>query len=117
MNQLATKLSGNSEARRLMQSAKSKITISSVLSGVGGFLIGFPIGYAIGGGEDPNWLMAAGGAVLVGVGLPIGARGYKQVNEAVKIYNKELENPSGAKFKPQFHIAASPQSVGLLLRF
>jgi len=117
MNELATKVSGNSEARGLMQSAKSKVGISMVLSGVGGFLIGFPIGYAIGGGEDPNWWMAAGGAVLVGVGLPIGNRGYKQAREAVNIYNKQLENPSGSKFKPQFHVAASPQGIGLLVKF
>jgi len=96
MNELATKVSGNSEARRLMQSGKSKIGIGNVLAGAGGFLIGFPIGYAIGGGQ-PNWWMAAGGAVLAGVGLPIGGRGYRQAREAVNIYNKQLENTSGSK--------------------
>lgn len=116
MNQLADKVSGNFESRKLMRSAKSKIGISSVLSGIGGFLIGWPIGTAIGGGE-PNWIMAAGGVVLAGIGFPIGSKGYKQVREAVRLHNKSLENPSGATFKPQFEIAASPNRVGLLIRF
>lgn len=116
MNELAAKVSANSEARKFMQSAKSNIGMSTVLGGAGGFLIGWPIGSAIGGGE-PNWLLAAGGVVLVGVSLPLSNSGYKKARKAVNIYNQQLEDPSGSKFKPQFELAASAQGIGLLVKF
>lgn len=116
MNQLANIVSGNFESRQLMRSAKSKIGISSVISGIGGGLIGWNIGTAI-GGSDPNWIMTAGGVVLAGIGFPIAMKGYKQAREAVSLYNKSLGNSSGSTFKPQFEIVTSPNRVGLLVMF
>ena len=40
-----------------------------VLGAVGGGLIGWPIGQAIGGAEDPNWALAAAGAGALAVAI------------------------------------------------
>ncbi len=116
IKEVAKIVSGNMEARKLMRSAKSNIEMGTILSGIGGFLIGWPIGSAIGGGE-PNWLLAAGGVVAAGIGIPLSNSGFKRARQSVRIYNKSLPNTSGSQFKPQFHLAASQQGIGLLIKF
>ena len=49
------------EAVSLINKAKTSYAFASILSYAGGFMIGWPIGTAIGGGE-PNWTLAAIGA-------------------------------------------------------
>lgn len=57
-----------------------------IFSYAGGFMIGWPIGTAIGGG-DPNWGIAAAGVGCVLLSIPL-ANGYKKnAKEAVSIYN------------------------------
>jgi len=117
INQLAKIVSDDLEAKKLMRSAKSNVQMGTILAGVGGFLIGWPVGSAIGGGE-PNWLLAAGGVLAAGIGLPLSNSGYKRAREAVRIYNNSLEKPTGSnKFKPQFEIATTQNGIGLLMRF
>ena len=45
----------NSEAHKEMKRAMSNYNAASVFAGVGGALIGWPLGTAAGGG-DPNWI-------------------------------------------------------------
>jgi hypothetical protein len=56
------------EARAEMKKAQSYLLAGSIFSYTGGFLIGYPIGTAIGGGE-PVWAMAAVGAGLIALAV------------------------------------------------
>ena len=47
MGKLVTAMESNSEALKFMKKAKSNNVLASILGGVGGALIGFPIGTAI----------------------------------------------------------------------
>ena len=53
-------------------------------------MIGWPIGQAVGGAEDPNWALAGVGAGLFVVGIVFGVRSDKQVREGVTIYNDSI---------------------------
>jgi len=116
MKRLVAKVSNNPQVFRLMKSAKLNVDIGTILSGIGGFLIGWPIGTAIGGGE-PNWLLAVGGVVLSISGYPLSNNGYKRAKKAVGIYNASLDKPASSNFKPQFEVAATKNGLGLMIRF
>ena len=68
--QLAEILAPNAEATKELKSARSAQTWASVFGTVGGVLIGYPIGTALGGGKA-NWTSAAVGAGLIVVAIPI----------------------------------------------
>ena len=54
----------NEQAYKLIKSAQSTYTWGKcIFSYAGGFMIGYPLGTALGGGE-PNWAMANIGAGL-----------------------------------------------------
>lgn len=116
MKQVFNKVSNNPAARKLVKPAKTKINIGNALAGVGGFCIGYTLGTAAGGGE-PNWILAVSGIALGIASYPIASSGYKQANQAVRIYNNGLDKATGAVFKPKIEIAASGNSIGLLVRF
>ena len=50
------------------EKGRNKSNIANVLGFVGGALIGYPVGRAIAGAEEPGWPLAAGGATIVIVG-------------------------------------------------
>src|SRR5687767_14455603 len=64
MSQLVKIMQPNEQAYKQIKSAQSNKTFADIIGGIGGFLIGWPLGTAIGGG-DPNWTMAGIGAGLV----------------------------------------------------
>ena len=79
----------NQEAYMIMKKAKSNYDIGSVIGSVGGFLIGWPLGTLIGGG-DPNWAMAGVGVGLAVVSIPFYSAYNKHAKTAVRIYNDTL---------------------------
>lgn len=114
-NQVADLMKNNNEALALMKSAKSNRTWSTVLGVAGGGLIGYPIGASIGGG-NAKWELAAVGAGLILVAIPI-ANGYnKKTRKAVELYNNGLTS-SAYQFKPIFHLNLKGNSVGLTMNF
>src|SRR5687767_12676104 len=54
----------NEEAYPIFKKAKSNYDAAGVLGFTGGFMVGWPLGAAIGGG-DPQWGLAAGGAAII----------------------------------------------------
>lgn len=86
MAQLATVFQANEQAYREFKSAKSSYTLATVIGCVGGFMVGWPIGAALGGGEA-NWTMAGIGAGLIVVTIPIINKFNKQAKTAVETYN------------------------------
>src|SRR5687768_322902 len=86
MNQLQAVLEVNNEAYKDIKSARSATTFSSILGYAGGFLIGWPIGTAMGGGK-PKWAMAAVGAGLTAISIPLSISAKKKARSAVSKYN------------------------------
>ena len=60
-----------------------------ILSYAGGFMIGWPIGTAIGGGK-PAWALAGIGGGLVAVAIPLSISSNKKMETAVRQYNAGL---------------------------
>lgn len=86
MKQLEELLKSNEQAYQQLRSSRSSRTISTILGFAGGFMIGWPLGTAIAGGE-PNWALAGVGAGVVAVSIPISASANKKMKKAVSIYN------------------------------
>ncbi len=81
----------NPEAYKEMKIAKSNYDIGSVIGFAGGFLVGFPLGTALAGGEA-NWTLAGIGAGLIGVSIPFTAAYNKHAKNAVQYYNQGLQH-------------------------
>lgn len=115
-NDLVSIMESNSEAYQLIKSAQSNKIFSQLLGGVGGFLIGWPVGSAI-AGDEPNWTMAIVGAGLVFISFPFSAKSNRKTKNAVDIYNAEFLSSLRYEFKPQFRLAIIGNGIGLSMRF
>ena len=113
--QVQLKMAPGSEAYRLMQSARSNNTIAGIFSFIGGGLIGWQFGTALGGGE-PNWSMAGVGAGFVAVGIPFNTAFNKKSQQAVQLYNAGLTNGSSYR-QPEIKLGFAGTGLGLQLRF
>ena len=111
--QMLNKMSGNQVAYDYMKKAKTNYDVAQVLGGIGGFMVGWPIGTAIGGGE-PNWTMAAIGGGIVLLALPLNHGFNKNAKKAVGSYN-DKGDASSRKIKLDF--AVDKYGVGVVLRF
>ena len=111
--QMLNKMSGNQVAQEYMHKAKSNYDVAQVLGGIGGFMVGWPIGTAIGGGE-PNWTMAAIGGGIVLLALPLNGGFNKNAKKAVDVYNNKGDT-SLRKVKLDF--AVDKYGVGVVLKF
>jgi hypothetical protein len=85
----------NDQTSHELKVAKTNYTFATIFSCAGGFLIGWPLGTAIGGGK-PDWALAGIGAGLVLVALPFNSAYIKHIKKAVGIYNDGLHK-SGLK--------------------
>jgi ribosomal protein L16/L10AE len=115
MNQLVNIMEPNSLAHQQIKSARNTNTLSTVISGVGSFMLGYTIGTALFGGE-PNWTMAGIGAGLVIVSLPISQSSNKKAKQAVEKYNKGLQTSSFWD-KNELNLSFTGNTFGLKLTF
>lgn len=69
-------------------------SIAQVLAGVGGALIGWPIGGAISGEDSPQWGLAYAGAGTALASIPLSLLGQSNANQAVEAHNAALEASS-----------------------
>jgi hypothetical protein len=95
-NKMVELLKTNNEAFRKYNSAKAPAVFANLLSYTGGFLIGYPIGTSIGGG-DPNWTSAAIGAGMIVFAIPIELISIKNQKESINIYNNGIKRNSQIK--------------------
>lgn len=104
----------NPEATAEMKKANSNNTIASILGSTGGFLIGWPLGTALGGGE-PNWSMAGVGAGILAVSIPFSTAFTRHAKNAINIYNS---SPKATGMKPlDFKLQSTGNGVALKLTF
>ncbi|WP_207431493.1 hypothetical protein [Sabulibacter ruber] len=104
----------NPEAYKEMKIAKGKAGVANVLGYAGGFLVGWPIGAAIGGGE-PNWALAGIGAGLIGVAIPFATSFSKHTQNAARIYNSGLTQTGMNHF--DLKLGFTGNGLGLNLKF
>lgn len=76
----------NPEAYKEFKRAKSNYDGAQVMGFIGGFMIGWPLGTAIAGG-DPEWGLMAGGAGILLLSIPLNTGYSKHARQAVAIYN------------------------------
>lgn len=105
----------NNEALELIQSAKSNQTWGTILGVSGGFLVGLPLGSAIGGG-DPQWALAGAGAALIVASIPITKAFYKKTTKAVELYNAGVSS-SAYNFNPSFNFNIRGNNIGITMSF
>ena len=114
--ELKNTLSAYPEAKLYLDRHKSARSGAQVLAFIGGGLIGWPLGTAIGGG-DPEWSLLAIGAGLTGIGFAIQSKSNNDLREAVDIYNLSngFTHVRDNSIKPT--LIVSPTKLGLDLRF
>ncbi|MGV8830163.1 MAG: hypothetical protein ACWA6U_17785 [Breznakibacter sp.] len=115
MNQLVKAMESNEQAYNEIKSAQSAYILSSIVGSVGGFMVGWPIGTALGGGE-PNWTMAGIGAGLIVVSIPISHSFNKKAKHAVETYNGGLQTSSFWD-KNELRLSLTGNGIGLTLNF
>ncbi len=69
MLQLVKTMEPNEQAYKEIKAAQSTYTLAIIVGGVGGFMVGWPLGTALSGGE-PNWIFAGIGAGLIVISIP-----------------------------------------------
>ena len=115
MNQLVKAMEPNEQAYKQIKSAQSTYTLASIVGFAGGFMVGWPIGTAISGGE-PNWTMAGIGAGLIVVSIPISNSFNKKAKLAVDTYNGGLQTSSFWD-KNELKLSMTGNGIGLTLNF
>ncbi len=115
MSQLVETMQPNEQAYKEIKKARSTYIISTIIGGAGGFMIGWPIGTALAGG-DPEWIMAGIGAGLYVISIPITQKYNKQAKSAVGIYNGGFMNSTTIK-KPELKLGFHGSQIGLTFRF
>lgn len=106
-------MESNASTIDLMKKAQSSNSIANVMGFIGGGLIGWPIGTAIGGG-DAQWALASAGAALVAIAIPISYGAHKKAKKAVEIYNSGISSVNSNHFQqPLKSLVMQPESVYL----
>ncbi len=108
-------MADNQEALSFMKKAKLNYGFSFVLSFTGGFLLGWPIGTAIGGGE-PNWNLAGIGTGLMVAGIPFSRAGDLYSLKAIEIYNSNIQAPT-SRNGIRLDIGLTNHGIGMTLTF
>jgi hypothetical protein len=105
----------NPQAYATFKKARANYNAAIVLGAAGGFLVGYPLGTALGGG-DPQWGLAAGGVALILIALPLDAAFKKNARIAIDLYNTD-KGKTAQQFRPQLHVGMQRTGVGMSLRF
>lgn len=111
MNQVSNIMKTNTEAFAVLKKAKSSGGAAQAFGAIGGALVGWPVGTAIGGG-DPNWALAGVGAGFILLAIPFSSTSSKHLTKAVDIFNGK----SGATGWMPVKMYVGPSLAGLKLQ-
>jgi len=101
----------NPKAFEEFKKAKANYNMAGVLGFTGGILIGFPLGTALVGGE-PEWGLAAAGAVFILGSIPFNRIFKARALTALDIYNgKEITS----RIRPEFYFGGT--NARLVIKF
>jgi len=101
----------NEEAIKFAKKAKTNKTMADIFAYTGGFLIGWPIGTAIGGGE-PEWALAGVGAGLAAIAIPFTSGAKKNLEKAVEVYGSPDHSVSA-----EVRVGFTGNGLGLVIKF
>ncbi|MBL7798144.1 MAG: hypothetical protein JNJ90_16750 [Saprospiraceae bacterium] len=102
------------EAYKEMEIARSNNTAGTIFGAIGGFMVGWQLGSAIGGG-DPNWSLAAVGAGVIVISIPFSTAYTRHAKNAVALYNGSQRH--SALDGPELHLGMTGNGMGLRLSF
>jgi len=114
--ELINTLSISPETQAALKKHKSGRGGANVLGAIGGFMIGWPIGTSLGGG-DPEWALLGAGVGLVAVAIPIESKANRNLEEAVNIYNNNIGLKMDKYHSPITTLSVSPTNFGLKVIF
>ena len=85
-------ISNNQDAREKLKSYDGLTIGSYVCAGLGGFMIGWPLGGSLGGNPwtDTDTILIGGGVLLVTGAFILNAMAWKTFKDAVNIYNQDI---------------------------
>ncbi len=115
MHQLNQVMMDNEEAYLHYKKAKTNYGWGAALSFAGGFMVGWPLGTALAGGE-PNWALAGIGAGLITISIPLNQGFNKHARKAVGVYNKSAVSQSSLN-RPKLNFALNSAGIGIRLLF
>lgn len=107
--QVSELLSIDAQAADEFKRARMNSTFSAILGFSGGFLIAFPLGTAIAGGE-PEWILAGAGVGLLLASIPLNRKFKSQAASALDRYNSL--QPTSA-IKPTVSFTSKGLTIGL----
>ncbi len=108
-------IKANAEAYSYFKKAKTSTVFSNIIAGVGGALIGYPIGVAAAGGDAP-WILAGIGAGVIVADIPLIINSNKKFQKAIDIYNTSISSNSQS-FRYDLHMEVKNGGLALVLRF
>lgn len=73
--------------------AQTLSPISIVLAGVGGALIGWPLGQKMGGDPHPTWGLAYAGAGTLALAIPLAIWAASSMKSAIEAHNRRFAGP------------------------
>lgn len=112
--EVLTLMESNEQAHATFRKAKSNYDAGQTFGFIGGFLVGWPLGTAIGGG-DPQWGLAAAGGALILASIPFQSAFKKHAHAAVELYNAQ---PGASRYrKPTYHFAFYGTGAKVAIRF
>ena len=114
MKKLGELFADNPNANLEFDAAKTNQTLGMIFAYSGGFMLGWTLGTAIGGG-DPNWALAGAGAACIIIAIPLATAAKKRTLQAVELYNAGLSQVEASRL--QLNIAGGKDGLGLVLRF
>lgn len=86
------------KAKSLFRKSRLRSTIGTLSSGIGGALIGFPLGYKLGGNmslSETDYIVMGAGAGMAVLGIVMNVLSNRPLSEAIDEYNFELKNRWG----------------------
>jgi hypothetical protein len=103
----------NKVAFQEFKKARANHAASGIFSAIGGFAIGWPIGQAIAGKDNPLWGLAVGGAALVFVGYSFDKTFKKRATNALNIYN----GGTSISYAPKLNLRFTGTQIQMNLKF
>jgi hypothetical protein len=99
------------EAHAAYKKAKANYNAGQVIGFIGGFMIGYPLGTAIAGG-DPQWGVLGGGVGLLLLCLPLNTAYKKHSKNAIELYNGD-PGSTARRFSVEFMPTVTGAKVAL----
>lgn len=106
----------NPNALELLRQGNKQSNGASVVGGIGGILIGWPIGTAIAGG-DPVWELAAVGAGISVISAIIYSSANKKIKRSVELYNAGTSTSHSESGIREINLMVKPTEIGLSFTF